>query len=236
MFTLTVLYDNLPYDARLQTDWGFACLVEGPDQTLLFDTGGNGDLLLQNMRTLGIDPRAVDGVVLSHEHNDHTGGLTAFLAENPNVTVYVPGSFSEAIKERVHRAGATLIDVGAPAEINAWAHTTGEMGTRIREQGLVLKTPDGLVVVTGCAHPGIVELTERARAEFGGDVDLVMGGFHMRDASADAIAGTIADLQALGVRRVAPSHCTGDAARRAFAETFGPHCMSSGAGRILVIP
>ena len=42
MTTITVLYDNLAYEPRLQTDWGFACLVEGPGLTLLFDTGGKG--------------------------------------------------------------------------------------------------------------------------------------------------------------------------------------------------
>ncbi len=74
MLTITVLYDNVAHDARLQTDWGLACLVEGLEQPLLFDTGGKGDILLRNMRALGLDPQAVRTVVLSHAHGDHTGG------------------------------------------------------------------------------------------------------------------------------------------------------------------
>jgi len=125
MLTITVLYDNVAHDARLQTDWGFACLVEGLEQPLLFDTGGKGDILLQNMRALGLDPQAVRTVVLSHAHGDHTGGLAAFLAENPDVTVFLLQSFPANIKDVVRRAGATLVEVSGPVDITARAHTTG---------------------------------------------------------------------------------------------------------------
>lgn len=235
MFTLTVLYDNVAYDARLQTDWGFACLVEGPGQTLLFDTGGKGDLLLQNMRTLGLDPQAVDAVVLSHLHNDHTGGLAGFLATNPRVTVYLLASFPAALKETVRQAGATLVEVDGPLTLNAWAHSTGALGTQIREQALVLETPRGLVVITGCAHPGIAAMVRQAQMLVSGDVYLALGGFHLRDANAAQISAVITELQALGVQQIAPSHCTGDAARQAFAEAFGPAYLSSGLGQVFVI-
>ncbi len=97
-------------------------------------------------------------------------------------------------------------------------HTTGELGSPIREQALAPKTPRGLVVITGCAHPGIATLVRQAKTELGDDVHLALGGFHLGGASAAQIAATIAELQELGVQRIAPSHCTGDAARRAFAE------------------
>jgi len=235
MFTLTVLYDNIAYDARLQTDWGFACLVEEPGQTLLFDTGGKGDLLLQNMHTLGLDPQAVDTVVLSHLHNDHTGGLASFLAANPHVTVYLLASFPAALKETVRQAGATLVEVDGPLALNGWAHTTGALGTQIREQALVLATPRGSVVLTGCAHPGIAAMVRQAQTLVSGDTCLALGGFHLRDANAAQLSTVIAELQALGVQQIAPSHCTGDAARQAFAEAFGPAYLSSGAGQVFVI-
>ncbi|HOU14893.1 MAG TPA: MBL fold metallo-hydrolase [Anaerolineae bacterium] len=235
MLTITVLYDNVAHEGRLQTDWGFACLVEGLEQPLLFDTGGKGDILLQNMRALGLDPQAVRIVVLSHAHGDHTGGLTAFLAENPDVTVYLPQSFPANIKDTVRRAGATLVEVSGPADITARAHTTGELGGQIREQALALETPRGLVVVTGCAHPGIVEMVRQAQAELGNDVYMALGGFHLRDANAAQAAAVIAELQSLGVQRIAPSHCTGDAARRAFAEAFGADYLESGVGQVFVI-
>ena len=228
MTTITVVIYNLAYEPRLQTDWGFACLVEGPGLTLLFDTGGKGDLLLQNMRELNIDPRTVDAVFLSHAHGDHTGGLAAFLAANPRVTVYLAASFPAAIKATVRGAGAALVEVTGPLEIGIWAHSTGELGAQIREQALVLETPRGLVVITGCAHPGVVELTRRAQETVEGPVYLALGGFHLGNANAAQIVDTITGLQALGVQHVAPSHCTGAAARCALAEAFGPAYLESG--------
>jgi len=235
MLTITVLYDNIAHDARLQTDWGFACLVEGLEQPLLFDTGGKGDILLGNMRALGLDPQAVRTLVLSHAHGDHTGGLAAFLAENPDVTVYLPQSFPAGIKDTVRQAGATLVEVTEAQKIATGAHTTGELGGQIREQALALETTRGLIVITGCAHPGIVEMVRQAQAEPGGDVYMALGGFHLRDANAGQISTMIADLQALGMQRIAPSHCTGDAARRAFAEAFGADYLESGVGQVFVI-
>lgn len=235
MLTLTVLYDNVAHDARLQTDWGFACLVEGLAQPLLFDTGGKSDVRLRNMRALGLDPQAVRTVVLSHAHADHTGGLAGFLAENPDVTVYLLASFPAGIKDIVRRAGATLVEVTGPQEIGAEVHTTGELGDPVREQALVLETPRGLVVITGCAHPGIAAMVRQAKATAAGDVTLTLGGFHLRDANAASIAATIAELQDLGVQRIAPSHCTGDAARRAFAAAFEADYLESGVGQGFVI-
>ena len=147
--------------------------------------------------------------------------LAAFLAENLDVTVYLPQSFPANIKDTVRQAGATLVEVTGPQEIVTKAHTTGELGSPIREQALALETARGLVVITGCAHPGIATMVREAKAQLGGDVYLALGGFHLGGASATQIVATIAELQELGVQRSAPSHCTGDAARRAFAEAFG---------------
>ncbi len=76
---ITIVYDNNLPDKRLQTAWGFACVIEGLAETILFDTGGNGKLLLSNMAAAGFNPEQIDSIVLSHIHADHTGGLHAFL-------------------------------------------------------------------------------------------------------------------------------------------------------------
>jgi len=76
--TITIVYDNYQSDQRLSTAWGFSTLIEYGDYSLLFDTGGDGQILMENMRTLGIDPTRIDSVVLSHAHDDHTGGLSLY--------------------------------------------------------------------------------------------------------------------------------------------------------------
>ena len=68
-----VVFNNALYKPGLKTTWGFACLIEGLDRTILVDTGGDGHILLSNMQQFGLDPGAVEAVVLSHIHRDHTG-------------------------------------------------------------------------------------------------------------------------------------------------------------------
>lgn len=233
--TITVLYDNNPQDPRLETAWGFACLVEGLEQVILFDTGGNGALLLRNMARLRIAPARVDVVVLSHVHADHTGGLGGFLEQNHDVTVYAPASFPQSIKDAILKAGAALVTVSGPQDVCSRARLTGELGTSIKEMSLLLEGPDGLVVVTGCAHPGIVEIVRSAKTQTGLPVDLVLGGFHLGDASAARIEAIVEELGAMGVRRVAPSHCSGDLARRLFEEADQPGFVRIGAGARLEV-
>ncbi|RLG70540.1 MAG: hypothetical protein DRO11_06110, partial [Methanobacteriota archaeon] len=148
--TITIVYDNNPYDPRLRKGWGFSCLIKTNGKTILFDTGGDGSILLGNMEKLGIDPKKIDIIVLSHIHGDHTGGLETILALNKKTTVYTPKSFPEDIKNYI-RSRAKLVEVGKPAEIVRGVYTTGELGTSIVEQSPVVVTPSGLVAVTGCA-------------------------------------------------------------------------------------
>jgi 7,8-dihydropterin-6-yl-methyl-4-(beta-D-ribofuranosyl)aminobenzene 5'-phosphate synthase len=232
--TITVVYDNNRYDSRLQTAWGFGCLVETEKATILFDTGGDGPKLLSNMATLGFEPQSVEVVVLSHMHGDHTGGLGALLGTGARPTVYVPHSFPAGFKADV-RSLTALEEVTGPAEILPGVYTTGEVGSGIVEQALVVETGAGLVIVTGCAHPGIVEMVRRAKEAVAGEVRLVMGGFHLGDAGRARIEAIIADFRELGVQRVAPSHCTGDRARQMFAEAYGDDCTLSGVGQMFVV-
>jgi 7,8-dihydropterin-6-yl-methyl-4-(beta-D-ribofuranosyl)aminobenzene 5'-phosphate synthase len=233
--TITILYDNNYYDERLETAWGFSCLVEGPEETVLFDTGGDSAVLLRNAHTLGIDPRDVDLVVISHVHGDHVGGLPGFLEENHDVTVYLPRSFPESIKGATEKAGAELVAVHEPVEICQHVYSTGELGSGIKEQSLAIETSKGLVVITGCAHPGVVNIVRRAKELTGGEVYLVLGGFHLGGASEAEIAAIVEDFRQLGVRKVAPCHCSGDVARRLFEEAYGEDFIPAGVGSSLEI-
>jgi 7,8-dihydropterin-6-yl-methyl-4-(beta-D-ribofuranosyl)aminobenzene 5'-phosphate synthase len=232
--TFTIVYDNNAYNPSLRTDWGFACLVETGEATVLFDTGAKGTILLDNMGELGFDPQVIDVVVLSHIHGDHTGGLRGLLDTGARPVVYVPASFPASFKDDV-RAVTDLVEVTDPVEILPGVHTTGEVGSSIVEQALVVETGAGLVVVTGCAHPGVVEMVRRAKEAIEGEVGLVMGGFHLGGASSAQIEAIIADFRELGVQQVAPSHCTGDRARQMFAKAYGDDCTLSGVGQVFVV-
>ena len=225
----TTVYDNTSLYPHLVSSWGFACLV---DDDLLFDTGGNSRTLLSNMVKMGIDPAGIRTVVLSHAHGDHTGGLGGLLGTGIRPTVYVPRSFPARFKADVHSL-ATLVEVRGPVEIRSGIHAIGEVGRGIAEQALAVETSQGLVVVTGCAHPGIVEMVGRAKESVGGEVYLVLGGFHLGGMSRRRIKRIIADFRQLGVQKVAPCHCTGDRAIRVFAEEYGPDFVKAGVGLVL---
>jgi len=231
--TLTIVYDNNTDAASgseaLRTSWGFACWVETEAATVLFDTGGDGATLMHNLGELGLDPARVDAVALSHAHRDHTGGLEALLAAGHAPAVYAPASFSRSFKEAVG-AQTELFEVTVGSAIAPGIRSTGEIGTGIIEQALVVDTSEGLVVVTGCAHPGVVEMVRAAQEHEGDKVALVVGGFHLGGASQTRIEGIIGDLRDLGVRRTAPCHCTGDQARRMFSQAFGDDCVLAGVG------
>ena len=236
LLQLYVVFNNVPYKAGLETGWGFSCLIEGLDKTVLFDTGGNGDILLSNMQQLGLDAKAVDAVVLSHLHRDHTGGLGAFLAHNSDVTVYMPESFSASFQREAMLLGATIETVSGPRQLIHSVHSTGEMGWTVKEQALIVDTLEGLIVITGCAHPNVTDMTERAQAHLGKNIYLLMGGFHLGDSSDAEIRMIIKRLKALGVKKVAPSHCTGDKAIALFREAWGDDFVEGGLGAIIELP
>ncbi|MEJ2653272.1 MAG: MBL fold metallo-hydrolase [Gammaproteobacteria bacterium] len=233
---LHVVFNNLPYKAGLQTGWGFACLIEGLDKVVLFDTGGNGDILLSNMQRLGLDAEAVDAVVLSHIHGDHTGGLDTFLARNPDVTVYIPESFPASFQREVMRLGAAIEAVSGPRQLLDSIYSTGEMNHGIKEQALIVDSPRGLVVITGCAHPNVADMAEQAQAYLGKNTYLLMGGFHLAGRTDAEIRAIIKRLKALGVRKVAPSHCTGDNAIRLFRDAWQDDFIEGGLGAIIEVP
>lgn len=79
MIQLTVVYDNYAFQPGLKTAWGFACLIEGFEKTILFDTGGDAVIFRHNMEKLKIDPQSIDALVLSHAHWDHQNGIPALL-------------------------------------------------------------------------------------------------------------------------------------------------------------
>ncbi len=164
---ITILYDNDAWEPRLAADWGFACRIQTGDKTILFDTGANGRILLSNMQKLGIDPREIDEVFISHDHWDHAGGLADFLKQNP-VRVYVPSRFSGSYP------GIDLVFLDAPAQIHDNLYSTGTLSNI--EQSLVIQQKNSLVVVAGCSHPGVGEILKAASAF--GRVTALIGGLH----------------------------------------------------------
>ena len=174
--------------------FGFSCWVEG--KGILFDTGGDLATLLFNMQQLAIDPKVIGKIVLSHEHGDHVGGINIVNYCN-EVDVFIPKSFSKRLKKQLaSHPNVRIHEIDGAQEICEDVYTTGELGRSVKEQSLVVKTDNGLTVITGCAHPGLENIL-RVASRFG-RIYGVIGGFH-----------GFSKLEVLEeVRLIVPCHCT----------------------------
>lgn len=230
--TLTIVFDNYPGLPGLQTLWGFAALIRTPTQTILFDTGSNGRVLLKNMQVLGIDPAAINTVFLSHPHWDHIGGLDSILELNPTVKLVVHQGFSQHLIHDLHGLCGELIVVGnEPCALAPGIYSTGMLAADPPEQALILEIGEALAMIGGCSHPGIAQLVEHSQTFVNKPVRWAIGGFHLMYSDHCAVAAAIAQMQRLGVSHVAATHCTGDAAQSAFRAAYGTRFIEGGVGR-----
>jgi 7,8-dihydropterin-6-yl-methyl-4-(beta-D-ribofuranosyl)aminobenzene 5'-phosphate synthase len=185
---LTIVYDNCALP-RFLAGWGFSCVVEA-EQSILFDVGWDQRVLLHNLAQAGIRIDDIPIIVLSHAHWDHIGALPAVLS--PEKTVYVPQSFSKALKNEISER-SNLVEVTGSTRITPSVISTGELGSSIKEQALYIRD-ESTFVLTGCAHPGLETIVRPVSHEpFG-----VIGGFHGFDA--------FHTLQS--ARAIYPCHCT----------------------------
>ncbi|MBN2738388.1 MAG: MBL fold metallo-hydrolase [Spirochaetales bacterium] len=195
----------------MEPDWGFSCLAEAHGRTILFDTGANGAILLENMKKLNIQPSSVDDVFISHAHFDHIGGLSAFLNKNARVNVYVPVSL------RGVRNAKKVIHVDKPMTLYENFYSTGELEEI--EQSMAVKTAKGLLLIVGCSHPDMKNIMETA-SQFG-KIYAIIGGLHGFD-----------DYELFkNLDVICPTHCTQHIAE---IKTFYPEkVIEGGVGQII---
>lgn len=192
--TFTVLYDNEERDRRLIPAHGFACLVEVGGARILFDAGGDPAVLFYNMGVLGVHPRSISAVVISHNHWDHAGGLSALLSRNPSAAAVTPGG-TWSLARSLHLVG--------PLEVKY-------KGVLIREQALAVETGAGVVLVVGCSHPGVERLVEEALKMLPDrSIAAVIGGLHLVESDEKKVLATARRLRELSVEKLVACHCTG---------------------------
>ena len=186
---ITIVYDNCLSKEGLRAGWGFSSLIEvGDAPALLFDTGADGANLLYNMKQLSIDASSIGVIVISHGHFDHTGGLSDILEINKKAVIYVPASTAARIP------GRKVVLVSQPVQISEAVFSTGEL--QGIEQSLAIKTTRGIVVMTGCSHPGVGTILDTASCH--GRIYGIIGGLH-----------GFHDFSRLdGLSLICPCHCT----------------------------
>jgi 7,8-dihydropterin-6-yl-methyl-4-(beta-D-ribofuranosyl)aminobenzene 5'-phosphate synthase len=230
---LTILYDNYMAAPDTKSDWGFSCLIEGTEKIILFDTGANGDILMSNIDKLGIDVKKINLVFLSHAHGDHTGGLKAILKRNPELPVYVASSFPKDFEKEFNIKKLFRLD--KETEICKGVISTGDMGTNIHEQSLILNTSIGNVIITGCSHQGIINILKKTKEINDKNIYMVFGGFHLLRDSETVVAEIIKGFKEIGVQKCGATHCTGDSQINQFKKAFGENYVEMGTGRRFLI-
>jgi 7,8-dihydropterin-6-yl-methyl-4-(beta-D-ribofuranosyl)aminobenzene 5'-phosphate synthase len=252
---ITILNDNAPGKGCL-SEFGLSFLIEA-DQKILFDTG-TSDVFLQNAARLKISLNDIHSIVLSHGHYDHGNGLS-YLSGKPLVChpgafskrfrkkdhSYIGLNLSEnearekfdlilsrkpyAISHDITFLGEIPRVTEFEAKTTFFIDADGVEDFVPDDSALVIKTPKGLVVVSGCAHAGICNTIAYAREVTGiADVYAVMGGFHLRGLEGDQTFQTISYLKQLGVEKVYPSHCTALPALAMFYQEFKIHQVLTG--------
>jgi metal-dependent hydrolase (beta-lactamase superfamily II) len=216
---LQVVYDDNRYADGLEIDPGFSCLVRVGGTNVLFDAGRIPSIMASNMAKLGIEAESIDKIVISHNHSDHVCGLSALLDAGAKPEVFVLDTMPDNLSQRAwdlvvgtiesaRENTGRLVNVSEPIQVCSDVFTTGPMGSRMPEQALIIRTQAGLVVITGCGHPGVVAQVEQARDQLEQEVLLVMGGFHLLDKDLPIIEAVVDGLLPL-TRYVAPCHCSG---------------------------
>lgn len=247
--TVTILVENSVHARGLRAEHGLSFHLQIGSRSLLFDTG-QSNLLLHNAPKLRIHLADTEAIILSHGHNDHTGGLDAARATAPKARLFLhpaalsskfvansdgttrPIGMDPASAETLRKAATGVVWTAKPTEVLEAIFVTGEIprqnafedtGGRffldaacarpdplLDDQALFFDTTEGLVVLLGCAHSGVVNTLQHVRDLAGGrPIHTVLGGMHLHAASPERMEKTIAAFRRLGLPHLAPAHCTG---------------------------
>ena len=222
---------------RFFRKWGVSFLI---NDDILFDTFGNPSVLNRQLKKLSIDILKIKHIIISHDDWDHISGLWGILERNKNVTVYICPNFSQEIKQKISSYGIKIVEVGDFQKITEGVYSTGEMpgnseGRIIYEQSLILQNRNGLAIITGCAHPGIVRIIEEVRSNFKDSIFLLIGGMHLKDKGKNEIKETVLKFKEYNIAKVAPMHCTGRYATRLMEKMFKDNFIRIKPGSIVNI-
>lgn len=220
---------------RFFKTWGVSFIIN--DDTL-FDVFGKPSIFRRQLNKLSIDIAKIRNIVLSHDDWDHVSGLWYILERNRDVVVYICQNFSQDIKDKIKSYNVKIVEVKDFAEISRSIYSTGEMNgisdeRSIYEQSLIVRSPKGIVLMTGCAHQGIANIVEKTIAKFGDKIYLLIGGMHLKDLSVREVDEVIIKLKSYNIRNIAPMHCTGRHATSEMKKAFGDNFIPIKQGTII---
>jgi 7,8-dihydropterin-6-yl-methyl-4-(beta-D-ribofuranosyl)aminobenzene 5'-phosphate synthase len=239
-------------------EWGFSALVEVDGHKILFDTGARPETVMNNASEMKIDLSDVADVFLSHNHQDHTGGLLRLREEltkkNPAALsvahvgegIFYPRvaatdspsrlnpNYMTEVKTKYEATGGKFVVYNKPSQIYPGVWITGPVprpnneknwsgfgklvqpnGVTVEDnlpedQSMIFETEDGLVVLSGCGHAGVINTIEYTRKVIRmAPAQTLVGGFHLFGLSDEKIDWTAGKLKEYGLKNFLGAHCTG---------------------------
>lgn len=226
----TLVEDTCP-ERPFRGEHGLSFWIEADGKKILFDTGQSGQVLIHNLEVLELDLKSMDACVLSHPHDDHSGGLRLIADQIEDIPMYcISNAFAEYMPdgERISKLMSKINYVQKDMEIFPGVWIPKERDTintpkQTKEINLVVNLERrGLVIIIGCAHHGIPDLINDAKALFQHKLPIyaLLGGFHLKDTGEKEIIKIVNSLKESGLKILAPNHCTGFSALRIMAERF----------------
>lgn len=175
-FDIKIAFDNKCVKEGFKPGFGFSAIIYNhfTDNYLLFDTGDNIQTLSHNIKHFGINLKEIKKIIISHNHYDHNGALSHLWRENNNITLYIPDALEEYEQ---HFPNACIHSFKEFTEIEKNIHVSGQLGTSIKEQALLLKSnKNEWIMLVGCTHPGLEAFIIEARKVL--PIGAIIGGFH----------------------------------------------------------
>ena len=220
---ITVLADNNSrIDNYLLAEPALSLHLEVDDKKILFDCGYS-DVFIKNAKKLGVDLSSVNNIVLSHGHNDHTGGLV-YLPTNKNITLIAhPNIFDKKYDSDGIEYGCPVSQGQLEEKFNVkleqgayWltdnlcylGEIENNLSDDIDDSALVYKSSKGLVIIVGCSHSGIINIIKYAQKVTREEkVYAILGGMHLLNLHTEELSVLVQELILYNINCIYPCHC-----------------------------
>mgnify|MGYP006285889879 CR=1 FL=1 len=235
---IKILSDNTVYHDGLLAEHGLSIWFEYGNQRYLFDTG-QGHVLNHNAKQMNIDFKKLEGVIISHDHDDHSGGLQELLQDRPELKVI---AHPKIIKN--HDIIKNRDPIETPSELTENVWLTGEIPIKGKnftkkkykkaaetENIIFIKSKKGLIVLTGCSHPGIINVLDYIHDITEGEkIYAVIGGMHLINKGKQELNEIISKMNEYHIEKMFPLHCTGINAMHQLLNNFDGEVLLTGVG------
>ena len=212
-------------------------MIQNGKTNLLFGTINFGSNLLVNMKKLGYNMNHIDLFFISQYQYGYFDGLEELLAKIPHLSIAIPYSFPESLRQALTKNGIQIVECSSIKEITTNFFTLGPFSLLVKEQILVIRTVKGLIIVIGPTHDlHIGTILLRVSDVFTEDpIYMVLCGFQLNESSEQEKMNILKIFQTLDVQKVTLCYCCDDACRLFFKSYFEHSYINIGVGSVIEI-